>query len=58
MDDQWVEVQRGRIREAFALFDKDRKGEYVLCYTGPAAASEAQRSALRRELHHKHLMVC
>jgi Ca2+-binding EF-hand superfamily protein len=27
MDDQWVEVQRGRIREAFALFDKDRKGE-------------------------------
>lgn len=26
-DEHWMEAQRKRIKEAFALFDKDKKGE-------------------------------
>jgi hypothetical protein len=42
MDDQWMEVQRGRIREAFALFDKDRKGKQCCRLHSVRAAAEAQ----------------
>lgn len=33
-DEHWLEAQRKRIKEAFALFDKDKKGARALPLMG------------------------
>ena len=54
-DEHWMEAQRKRIKEAFALFDKDKKGGP--CYATRVLSAEVKQNT-RPQQYYVYMKVC